>query len=188
MIIGITGKKRSGKDTAGSRLHDKYNFKRYSFADPIKKAAMEMFDFDTEQMWGSTKEVVDPRWGISPREVLQILGTELFQYDIHKHTDKLKHIGRDIWAFRFKIWRDKHPLSNVVITDVRFPHEVKIIRELGGQIWKVVRPSLADNDNHASEREMDSITDIDITIVNDGSIDKLYKAVDECYEHKMLIK
>ena len=86
-IISICGIKRSGKDTIAEYLIKKNNFKRYSFADPIKQGLIKMFGFTEKQMWGDTedKEAIDPRWGISPRKMMQIVGTELFQFDIHKH-------------------------------------------------------------------------------------------------------
>ena len=212
-IIGITGKKRSGKDTSGEHLIKNFGFTRYSFADPLKKGCMEMFGFNADQMWGDTKEVIDERWGVTPREVLQIMGTNLLQFDIHNHTDNLKHIGREIWVHRFKLWVEeqknayaisKHQWSdrvyattlkgisyedavklnpmpeplNIVITDVRFKHEVKAIREMGGQMWKVHRPSLVSEDTHLSETEIDNL-EYDILITNDGSISDLYKKVEE---------
>ncbi len=178
MVIGIIGKKRHGKDVIGAQLIAHHNFIRYGFADPLKRGAMEMFGFSNEQMWGDLKEVVDPRWGITPREVLQILGTELLQFDIHKYTDNLKHVGRNIWAHRFKVWYEEQQSKNVVITDVRFQHEVDVIRSLGGYIWKVERPYIDRGDSHPSEVEMEKITDIDHHILNEGTIIELNNKID----------
>jgi dephospho-CoA kinase len=183
-VIGILGLKRSGKDTSAEYLINNYGYVRYSFADPLKRATKEIFGFTDEQLWGDEKETIDSNWGISAREILQIMGTELFQYDIHKHTDKLSHIGRNIWVNRFKIWyKDelkKNPNLMVVIPDVRFPHEVDIIKSIGGSIWKVVRPSLNNVDLHPSETEMESIIP-DLLINNDSTIENLYKTIEnEC--------
>ena len=180
------GLKRSGKDTIANLLIDKYGFIRYSFADPLKKATKEIFGFNDEQLWGEEKEKIDDNWGISAREVLQILGTEILQYDIHKHTDKLSHIGRNNWVHRFKIWYNdeikKNPNLLVVVPDVRFQHEVNIIKSMGGTVWKVVRPSLNNVDLHPSETEMESIIP-DLTIINDSTIENLYKKIEnECFK------
>ena len=43
VIIGITGKKRSGKDTISEYFEKKYKFTRNAFADPIKGVCREMF-------------------------------------------------------------------------------------------------------------------------------------------------
>lgn len=204
-IIGIAAKKRSGKDTIAEYLIDKHGFERYSFADPLKKGAQEMFGFTDDQMWGESKEVVDERWGITPRKMLQILGTELLQLDIHNHTEEGEFpIGRLVWVHKFKLWVEEQkqkekemiqealqakaagllpedepiPELKVVIPDVRFPHEANPIRELGGEIWKVDRPSLSFKDEHASETEIDNI-DYDLLVVNDGTIEELFKKVEE---------
>lgn len=200
-LIGIVGKKRSGKDTIAEYLIANNRFQRYSFADPIKKGVMEMFGFTEAQMWGSAedKETVDPRWGISPRRMLQLVGTELFQYDIRKHLkDDEFPIGREVWVHKFKLWYQEEkalkvrealtlkqarlssadPEFNVVIADMRFVHEAKAVREMGGVIWRVERPSLVSVDEHASEMEQNSIV-ADVTITNDGSLEDLYKKVRE---------
>jgi hypothetical protein len=78
MIVGILGKIRSGKDTTGDYLVANKNFVKYSFANPIKRGAMELFGFTEEQVFGDAKDEIDPTWGITPRLVLQIMGNEVF--------------------------------------------------------------------------------------------------------------
>jgi len=183
--IGIIGTKRSGKDTIADYLIKFHGYKQYSFADPLKKAAMEIFGFSYAQMWGDEKdkETVDSRWGISPRRALQLLGTELLQLDIHNHTNEGEFpIGRSIWVHKFKLWylKEKQQNSNikVVISDVRFIHEEAILTELGGILCRVIRPSLTSVDTHGSEIEQQNIQE-DIKIINDSTLFDLYKKVDE---------
>ena len=76
-IIGLSGYKGSGKDTVADFLCEKYGFIKYGFADPIKEIAKIMFDFSEDE---TLKEVVDERWGISPREFYQKFGTEYGQF------------------------------------------------------------------------------------------------------------
>lgn len=183
-LIGIVGKKRCGKDTTAEYLIKNNGFERYSFADPIKHGAIAMFGFTEKQMWGSAedKETVDPRWGISPRRMLQLMGTELFQFDIQKHLkDGEFKVGREVWVKAFKIWYQNEKVKpritfNVVIADMRFIHEEKAIREMDGEIWRVSRPSLIDIDEHASEKEQDSIV-ADKTVINDGTLEELYEKI-----------
>lgn len=199
-IIGISARKRRGKDTVAEYLIEHHGFQRYSFADPLKRGAMELFGFTEEQMWGDLKEVVDPRWNMTPRRVLQLLGTQLLQFDIHKHleegefTYKGEPIGRTIWVHRFRLWIEdevnkiKEEFGDdakllVSIADVRFPHEAEPIRELGGEIWKIERPSLDQQetnsmDEHASEMEVDNIKE-DKLIINDGTLEELYEKIEK---------
>lgn len=187
-LIAITGKKRSGKDTVAEYLINNHGFKRYAFADPIKRAAMELFGFTEGQMWGSTeeKEAIDENWNISPRRMLQVMGTELFQFDIHKYLKENEFkVGREVWVKRFLIWfeqeKKKHMEANedlkIVISDVRFQHEYTNLKSIGGDVWKISRPLLNQTDSHSSEMEMDLITP-DIEIVNEKSLEDLYSQVE----------
>lgn len=183
MIIGFLGEKRSGKDTCGNYIIENYGFERYAFADPIKKACQHLFGFTDEQCWGELKDVIDMEWDITPREAFQILGTEIFQYDMAKYLPALAKVGRGWWSKRFKMWyQDKEVLDQeelkVILTDVRFQHEVDPIHKLGGFVFKVVRPDQQSNDGHASEAEMAEINNFDAVIYNDGTLEDLYEKLD----------
>src|ERR1700733_9341253 len=94
ILIGITGRKRSGKDTIGDYLVNNYGFIRVAFADTLKKALKEIFEFSDEQLYGDEKETVDDYWGHSPRDLLQKIGTEMFR----EYLPKLcKNMSDDIW-------------------------------------------------------------------------------------------
>lgn len=177
-LVGILGKKRSGKDTVSDFLVKEHGYHQYAFAGPLKEAVKEMFLMTENQVNGDEKEVFDERWNITPRKLMQIIGTELFHYDIHKYTEPEEFdMGREVWVNRFKIWYKDNEDKNVVVSDVRFEHEANKIRELGGEVWKVVRPNLESSDAHASESEMESIVP-DHLINNDSTIEDLYKKVD----------
>lgn len=178
MLIGIIGKKRSGKDTSGDYLVKEKNFIKYSFANPIKRGAMELFGFTEDQVFGDAKDVIDPEWGVTPRTVLQIMGTEVFQYDMPRYIPELQTIGRGFWVKRFKQWYQKNKSLDVVICDVRFQHEVDSILEMGGVVWKVERPNLTNSDEHASEKEMDLINGVTSIIQNDTTLNNLYNKID----------
>jgi hypothetical protein len=181
MIIGLLAQKRNGKDTVADHLIARYGYRRYGFADPIKMSARELFDLSDEQLYGDLKEVVDERWGVTPRQILQVLGTELSQFDLPRHlpamAEKIGDNGRAIWVYRFKIEAAKFVGANIVLSDVRFHHEVKAIQEMGGQIWKIVRPGFENDSDHPSEREIQTAK-YDRLIMNDGSIEDLYEKVD----------
>ena len=81
ILIGLVAPKRSGKDTAANYLCSAYGFKKYNFADPLKKGVSEIFGLTYDQLNGDDKEKIDPFWGVTPRELFQKIGTELFQYE-----------------------------------------------------------------------------------------------------------
>ena len=50
VLLGIMGKKGSGKDTVSDYLVSHYGYKKMAFADPIKQMAQIIFDLDISQI------------------------------------------------------------------------------------------------------------------------------------------
>lgn len=192
MIVGVSGRKRSGKDTVAMYLGLKYGCNRIAFADHLKYIAMLTWDLSFEQCYGpdEVREVVDPRWGLSPRQILQRIGTEVAR-NIHEDTWVRKTFstiergtrGEDILypdmdAKRFVEGPASGRKDRWAIPDSRFPNEAQAIWQRGGIVVKVERPSLGvSTDLHASERGVDDITP-DVLLVNDGTLADLFRQVD----------
>ena len=141
MIIGIAGFQGSGKDTIADYLQNIYGFKRDSFAATLKDAVAAVFGWDRELLEGRTtesrtwREQVDPCWAnrlnmpdLTPRLVLQKWGTEVARKSWHD----------DTWiaSLENKLARAH---NDIVITDVRFPNEIRAVRDAGGIVIRVVR-------------------------------------------------
>ncbi len=144
MIIGICGFIGSGKDTIADYLVNFHGFRRESFANTLKDAVSAVFGWDRVLLEGRTKqarewrEQVDPWWSerlnmpnLTPRWVLQYWGTEVCRKGFHD----------DIWiaSLENKLRNSK---DDVVISDCRFPNEIKSIRDAGGIIVWVKRGEL----------------------------------------------
>lgn len=183
-IVGITGFKRSGKDTAGSILLEN-GYIKYSFAGPLKKACQEIFMFDYEQTEGSKKEDLDNRWNTTPRKVFQRFGTEIFRNNLKLMLPELENLDENFWIYRFKLWYQQqiknNPNLKVVVTDVRFPNEADIIKELGGIIIKVIRSETNfNNDQHSSEVSITKIKP-DFTIYNNSTINEYHSQIKKIF-------
>jgi hypothetical protein len=141
MIIGIAGFQGSGKDTIADYLQNIYGFKRDSFAATLKDAVAAVFGWDRELLEGRTREsrawreTVDPWWAnrlnmpnLTPRLVLQKWGTEVARKSWHD----------DTWiaSLEYKLTKAH---NDIVITDVRFPNEIKAVKDAGGIVIRVVR-------------------------------------------------
>jgi len=177
ILVGIGHKKRRGKDTAANRLVDKHGFVRVSWADALKEACRLIFHFNNEQLYGNLKEKVDPRWGRTPRWILQTFGTEACR----------DNIDTDIWVksawLRIEaIWKD-NPQQGIVVPDVRFVNEANFIKEKGGVLWRVDREIPDDeNSNHPSETSLDGYDKWDQTLNNNSDLRNLYGGVDSALE------
>lgn len=194
MIIGICGLIGAGKDTAADYLVNFHEFKRESFAGTLKDAVASVFGWDRELLEGRTKharewrEEIDPWWSerlempnLTPRLALQLWGTEVCRKGFHD----------DIWiaSLENKLRKEE---DNVVISDCRFPNEIKAIRQAGGRVIRIVRGldpewfSVARTDVskmpelyptvHASEYSW-AHTEFDFIIDNNGSIEDLYNQI-----------
>lgn len=163
-LIGITGKARSGKDTLAKLLWNHHDYVRIAFADPLKCAAQTIFGLTEDQTWNDElKEVVIPRWKLTPRQIFQRLGTESVR-DV---------FGPHVWTERWLLsYEQVMNTDNVVIPDVRFENEAKMIRELGGIIIEVRRgDGLAGAEGaHASEA---GGIEADYVIDNNGTLETL---------------
>lgn len=180
IIIGVMGKKRSGKDTVANYFVRYHNCMRYAFADPMKEMVKKAFLWDEEWVNGKYKETIDIRWGISPRQALQHIGTEWAQLGLCKAYEEFEKItGRNLWVKNFIYSFLHHKKPPTVISDVRFPHEIEAIKnspDLAGvkKIFiKIERPEIEKiKDDHESEKYIDVLT-FDYKIINDGTIEEL---------------
>jgi hypothetical protein len=144
MIIGVCGFIGSGKDTVADYLTNFHGYRRESFANSLKDAVSMVFGWDRTMLEGRTKqarewrEQVDPWWAqrlkmpkLTPRWVLQYWGTEVCRKAFHD----------DIWiaSLENKLRTSK---DDIVISDCRFPNEIKSIKSAGGQIVWVQRGEL----------------------------------------------
>lgn len=191
LLIGLTGYAAHGKSTAAN-MFKVYGFKEYALAEPLKRACMEIFGFTEDQVFGEGKYLIDQFWNVTPREVLQKIGTELFR-------DQLKALMPAIDLGEFNIvWirkmekfiqeeRKKNSSVNIVISDVRNIDEAKAIKKLGGYIIRVQNPRVKMNDafrSHASEQMIDKIR-FEGIVLNDGSRVDLFRDVD-CFVNSLM--
>ena len=171
MLIGLTGYKGVGKDTAAGFLD---GYTKLAFADKLKEAVANLFRLTVAEVdllksdfcWVEVRhplssEAITFSW----REFLQRFGTEMGR----------DTFGKDFWTERwqqaFDQLYEEHPkkAANVVVTDVRFPNEAARIHFNGGVVIKIERPGF-DSDGHASEIPLDSDL-IDATVLNNGPIE-----------------
>jgi hypothetical protein len=157
------------------------------FADALKDACVLIFginrqDMETEE---GKKKLTDICWPVSikvdmpggeirdvwypesnskfmtVREVLQFVGTDLFR----------NQMDPDVWVksvYRKQYWND----DIVIVADCRFPNEAAFAKQ-HGLLVRLDRNNGLGGDQHVSERALDSYTDYDAVIDNNGHLDEL---------------
>lgn len=174
-LIGIAGPARAGKDTIGTYLKDYHGFKGVFFAEPLKEGVRVMFGLTDAQLYGDEKEKPVDWLGHTPRHVLQTLGTDWGREMIHN----------DVWLLvaQRKINDLMGEGYSVVVTDVRFENETKLIRDMGGSIWHVQREDRPQVEKHVSESGVNIDYYNDFTLLNNKDVAHLYDIVEACLGH-----
>ncbi len=184
MIIGLGFKARAGKDTVASHLVNNYSFIQESFAFPLKEyIGRQICGFNDKQLYGAWKETIDPEWGRTPRQMLQLIGTDALRKVVHD----------DFWIIPMKRKIKEHLRNerNVVISDVRFLNEIKLIQDFGGFVVRIDRDNpdkIAGFDKHASEVELETFTNWNYRLDNNNTLDELYGNVDFMLEGQLIKK
>lgn len=179
MIIGLTGYKESGKDTAAAYLIKHHKFERRAFADPLKRSVAALLDIPFSEI---DKMKNDPNSGIELRgdsDTFIMFRTFLQRYGTESHRDVF---GKDFWLDHTLPMNGFYVGKNIVITDVRFENEFARVWALNGFIVGIDRPSspLMPKDKHPSEDIDFNLPDYIIT--NDGTFNDLYQGVEDCLE------
>jgi len=135
---------------------------------PLKKCLKDLFDFSDHQLktWEG-KEAIDPRYGVSPRSVMQQFGTEFVRKTVP-----------GLWEHLMKVDIERFS-GNHAIDDCRFPTEAQLARDMGGVVvhitgrkgGKVYKKKWWERFlNHKSERGV-KVMPGDIVIDNTGGLE-----------------
>ena len=200
MIVGLVGFIGAGKGAVADLLVDRHDFFKESFANSVKDAVSVIFGWDRALLEGDTpesrawREQDDKFWSeklgkaFSPRLALQLMGTEAGRDVFHP----------DLWVHTVLRRCQNAPWNNYVIADVRFPNEIKSIREAGGVVIRVKRGDEPEwynvalkvnkkNNYYGMAEQYPNVhfsewawigSKIDLEISNDNTLDKLIEKVD----------
>lgn len=170
LIVGIIGKKFSGKTTVSEMLRRQLNVGpiiEVAFADALKEMLMNANMVTPEDVY--YKKTKTSRW------LMQKVGTNIFR----------DQIDSDYWvkklAEKIEKTKQERPHTLFIIHDVRFKNEAKYVLENNGILIKVERPPrgwrkilswIFPKDQHRSETELDEIVPFH-TITNTLDLDYL---------------
>jgi hypothetical protein len=157
-LVGLVGRKRSGKDTAALGLMIR-GWQKAAFATPLREVVKTMFLLtDADCNDPDRKEQPGPM-GVSYRRGMQAVGTELVRDQLSAMLPEVGQEGFWIQHMRRRIARARETGTKLVITDIRFRDEAEAILALGGILVHVRRPDIEIADNHPSETGVDDVVE-----------------------------
>lgn len=168
MLIGLHGKKRSGKDTAADYLVKTYGFEKIAFADGVRECLYALNPIvDCYQGARRYRDVID-KFGyehskdVFPdiRRLLQRMGTEVGR----------ELIDDDLWVNL--LFAKLNNQTNYIVSDVRFENEAKRILEYNGVVIHIQRDT-GYVDPHISEQTLPESL-ITQQIENNNTIEELH--------------
>lgn len=168
IILGLVGRKQTGKDTVANFLVREFGYTPIAFADTLREIAYHtnplvnvdppMYYAEVFDMYGY--EAAKERFP-EFRRFLQNLGT-----------DGIRRVEPTFWIDQARKRIEKTP-GDVVITDVRFFNELAVIDELNGRTARVFRPGYSDAPaTHKSETELDTAV-TEFLLKNDSTLEAL---------------
>lgn len=218
-VIGIVGFQGSGKD-ALARQFIEIGYKKLAFANSVKDVLSSVFGWERSLLEGETDESrywreqpdiwweqklnwmeqlnfrsVFPRF--TPRVAMQLVGTDIFR----------KHFNDSLWILSLENKIRNNDSNNIVISDCRFPNEIKMIREIGGIIIKVTRGEQpewynvgidASNGNNSAKDYLLSKQihmsewawlnqAVDIEVYNNSTPEKMFNVIMSVYKNPILL-
>ena len=183
MIIGISGKAGSGKDTAAKMLEVLYANPDISYEDFANRRYKNFVDIQVVHFADILKETVQTLFGIGEWETNTQEGKKTTISWIGKTVrELLQGVGQglrdaidpDLWVKA--LFANTECWSNYIIADVRYPNELEAIKERDGVLIRIDRKD-AGAGNHSSETALDDYNDWDFHIGNNGSLEELFEAM-----------
>jgi len=142
VLVGIAGPKRSGKDTLAAGLHAALGWPVDSFAGPMRRFVADALGMTLAELEERKETPIDWLDGVTPRHMLQTVGTEWGRDTIHG----------ELWVRSLLARMGERG----IVSDVRFPNEARAIIDAGGVVIRLSRPGTGTGDAHISETPLPS--------------------------------
>lgn len=182
-IISFSGRISAGKSEL-AKICEEAGYEKLYFAKPLKQLVADLIKVDISEInnlkniekdykfgkleylflskethikYETVEEEMKPVEFKTVRQLLQFIGTDLIRkYNTNWHVNKIREMI--------------DPTKNYVFDDVRFPNELNLIKELGGDAWFIIRPDISTVSNHESETSLTWRDFGNKIIINDSNL------------------
>jgi hypothetical protein len=186
MIIGIAGKKLSGKTTL-AQVFIEHGYEKASFATGLKEYVGKLYNWNQDELnspEGKESLLYNPvLWDeIACDHLSKIIGQNIVfksEKQFKTRREALEYIGTDVLRdhdvdFHIKEFKRRFSEGLFVCDDLRFPNELSVLKEMNAYCLYIVRSNVQYSSNHASENSLFS-SDFENIISNDGTKEELYE-------------
>lgn len=210
MILALSGKKKSGKDTVSDFLVKDQGFIKLSLATPLKDLIIKVFRIDKELLYDDDKkdkefdyfitidyshldkirDIITEEWGFSidyeTREYIE----EFYGMEIKTPRQLMQIIGTDLIRKNIRddifivllLEKIKKSQRPIVIADARLHNERETLLNIGAILGLVKRKLPEDfSDNHISENDLGEEDEYDLIIDNNIDLNQLRSEINLWY-------
>lgn len=205
-VVGIAGRKRSGKDTVALMLEEEYGFKRLALANPLKeclstflgvpeppdKESVVSFSVSQEDLMEMAHLLrLDSGVFIERfrEQMKEWCGQSCYTLPYRKliqtvGTDICRALDEQVWIrrtmYEITMYKKYGGRNKFVVSDIRFDNEAEFIHNLLGSVW-CVTSTRGEYDNHSSEKGIDEKY-VSCIITNNGTLEELRESVKRAYK------
>ena len=177
-IIGFGHKSSVGKDTSANFLDQAlrelgFSVKRIGFANKLKDVAYDLFKWT-----GINRPIHYENHREDRDKIIPELNCTIVDLWVDVG-ESMRNVYGPIWV---KNALNQDDIDFLIITDVRHPNEVEAIKELGGNIYRIVNPRVPRREGKSIDDYLEDYTGWKYDILNDGTLAKLFNLM------KMLAK
>lgn len=209
MILALSGKKKSGKDTIANFLVKDHGFKKLSLATPLKDLIVKVFKIDKDLLYNENKkdehldyfitidyhhldkirEIVSEEWGFpidyeTRENIEEFHGKEIKtprQLMQTIGTDLIrKHIRDDVFIVLL-LEQIKKTERPIVIADARLQNERETLLSVGAILGLVKRDIIKNEDDHISENDLGEEDEYDLIVDNNIDLQQLRAEINLWY-------
>lgn len=210
MILALSGKKKSGKDTISDFLVKDQGFIKLSLATPLKDLLIKVFRIDKELLYDDNKkdkeldyfitidyshldkirDIITEEWGFGidyeTRENIE----EFYGMEIKTPRQLMQTIGTDLIRKNIRddvfivllLEQIKKTQRPIVIADARLQNERETLVNIGATLGLVKRTLTEDkSDNHISENDLGDEEEYDLIIDNNIDLNQLRSEINLWY-------
>lgn len=210
MILSLSGKKKSGKDTIANFLVKDHGFTKLSLATPLKELLIKVFKLDEILLFDENKkdqeleeyitidyshldkirEIITEEWGFpidyqSRESMEEFYGTEIKTPRKLMQligTDMIRNSVRDDIFIILLLEKIKKSQKPIVIADARLKNERETLLNIGAILGLVKRNLTEKNeDEHLSENDLGEEDEYDLIIENNIELHQLRSEINLWY-------